>query len=60
VHKAAEETGRPAQDIGKVSDGAQATGAASSQVLTLAQSLAADGGRLRRELDKFLMTVRAA
>ncbi len=60
VHKVAEETTRSAEDIAKVSDGARATGAASSQVLTLAKTLSSDGGRLKRELDRFLESVRAA
>jgi methyl-accepting chemotaxis protein len=60
VHKAAQETKRSVSDIGKMSDGVRATGSASAQVLSLAKSLSADGGRLKRELDRFLESVRAA
>ncbi|MBV9565604.1 MAG: globin-coupled sensor protein [Bradyrhizobium sp.] len=49
-----------AQNIGEVSQGANATGAASSQVLSSARSLSKESSRLRLELDKFLRTVRAA
>jgi hypothetical protein len=43
-----------------VSRGAAETGAASSQVLNAAQSLANESNRLKLEMSKFLATVRAA
>jgi hypothetical protein len=36
------------------------TGSASSQVLSAAQTLSADSGRLKTEVSKFLTNVRAA
>jgi methyl-accepting chemotaxis protein len=43
-----------------VNRGAAETGAASSQVLTSARSLASESNRLKLEMTKFLETVRAA
>jgi len=43
-----------------VNRGSSATGSASSQVLSSAQSLAGQSGHLRQEVEKFLTTVRAA
>jgi hypothetical protein len=40
--------------------GAGETGSASSQVLSSAQTLSNDNGRLKTELEKFLATARAA
>jgi methyl-accepting chemotaxis protein len=44
----------------EVNKGASETGSASSQVLASAQSLSADGQRLKTEVDRFLSRVRAA
>ena len=44
----------------EVQSGATETGAASSQVLTSAKALAADGQRLKQEVELFLTRVRAA
>ncbi|HEY2134474.1 MAG TPA: HAMP domain-containing methyl-accepting chemotaxis protein [Xanthobacteraceae bacterium] len=60
VQQAAEGTTLVAANITDVNRGAAETGAASSQVLSSAQSLANEGNRLRLEVDKFLLTVRAA
>jgi len=43
-----------------VQRGAGETGTASSQVLSSAQSLSSDSGRLKQEVGKFLNSVRAA
>jgi len=40
--------------------GASETGSASSQVLSAAQTLSDDSGRLKAEVGKFLSSVRAA
>jgi methyl-accepting chemotaxis protein len=53
-------TQQVASNVIDVQRGAGETGAASSQVLTSAQSLSSESGRLRREVGKFLETVRAA
>ena len=45
---------------GDVSEGANATGAASAQVLSSAHSLSQQSSRLKQELQKFLQDVRAA
>jgi methyl-accepting chemotaxis protein len=47
-------------NITDVQRGATETGSASSQVLTAAQTLSADSGRLKSEVSKFLSNVRAA
>jgi methyl-accepting chemotaxis protein len=60
VQQAAAGTAQVAGNISKVSDGAARTGTASSDVLSAAQSLAEQSGRLKTEVDKFLATVRAA
>jgi len=49
-----------ASNIAAVSDGAKETRTASSQVFTSAQALASQSGHLKREVEKFLATVRAA
>ena len=46
--------------IGEVNEGAGETGSASAQVLASAQSLAQESTQLKIEVDKFLITVRAA
>ncbi len=43
-----------------VQRGASETGLASSQVLSAAQSLSSNSNRLKREVGKFLNTVRAS
>ncbi|MBC7577176.1 MAG: MCP four helix bundle domain-containing protein [Tardiphaga sp.] len=60
VQNSAELSGRVASEITEVSRGASETGAASSQVLSAAQSLSVESTRLKIEVDKFLATVRAA
>jgi methyl-accepting chemotaxis protein len=60
VQEAAKGTAEVASNITDVNRGAGETGAASSQVLASARSLAKEGGLLRIEVDKFLVTVRAA
>ncbi|MEJ8474540.1 methyl-accepting chemotaxis protein [Roseibium algae] len=59
IHQAAQETERVANNIGNVTLGAQETGSAADQMLNSAQSLSGESGRLRSEVDKFLITVRA-
>jgi methyl-accepting chemotaxis protein len=60
VQQAAQGTTQVASNIVEVTNGASATGSASSQVLASARSLSQEGDRLRAEVDKFLVTVRAA
>jgi methyl-accepting chemotaxis protein len=60
VQQAAEGTTQVASNIASVSRGAAETGSASSQVLSSAQSLANESNRLKLEMGKFLVTVRAA
>ena len=60
VQEVAGGTARVAGNIGEVSQGANATGAASSQVLASAHSLSRESDHLKDELDKFLRKVRAA
>ena len=43
-----------------VQQGSSQTGTASSQVLSAAQSLSSESGRLKTEMEKFLDKVRAA
>jgi methyl-accepting chemotaxis protein len=57
---AAQGTAQVAVNITDVNRGASETGSASSRVLASAQSLAGESGRLKREVDNFLDTVRAA
>ncbi len=49
-----------ASNATEVNRGAGETGAASSQVLSSAQSLSKESTRLKREVDEFLSNVRAA
>jgi methyl-accepting chemotaxis protein len=58
--QAAEGTTEVAANITDVNRGAGETGSASAQVLASAQSLSHESGHLKAEVDKFLMTVRAA
>jgi len=59
VQHAAVGTSQVATNIGNVSQGASATGSASVQVLTSARSLSSESDNLRREVERFLATVRA-
>jgi methyl-accepting chemotaxis protein len=60
VQQAAHGTQQVSANIVDVRQGASQTGSASGQVLTAAQSLSGESERLRREVTKFLDTVRAA
>ncbi len=60
VQQAAQGTQQVSSNITDVQRGASETGSASSQVLSAAQTLSADSGRLRSEVSKFLNSVRAA
>jgi methyl-accepting chemotaxis protein len=59
VQEAAKGTTEVASNITQVNRGAAETGSASAQVLSAARSLASDGNRLKLEVDKFLLSVRA-
>ena len=58
--QAARGTQQVSSNISDVQRGAGETGAASSQVLSAAQSLSGDSHRLKLEVGKFLDSVRAA
>ncbi len=60
VQQAAQGTQQVSANITDVQRGASETGTASSQVLSAAQSLSGDSGRLKLEVGKFLESVRAA
>ena len=60
VQQAAHGTQQVSANIADVQRGASETGSASSQVLAAAQSLSGDSSRLKREVGKFLDSVRAA
>jgi methyl-accepting chemotaxis protein len=60
VQQAAQGTQQVSSNITDVQRGATETGSASSQVLSAAQTLSADSGRLKSEVSKFLTDVRAA
>jgi len=60
VGAAARGTAEVATNITEVNRGAGETGSASARVLSSAQSLSRESGRLKVEVDKFLQTVRAA
>jgi methyl-accepting chemotaxis protein len=60
VQQAAQGTAQVAHNITDVNRGASETGSASSQVLASAQSLSNESDHLKREVEQFLMTVRAA
>jgi methyl-accepting chemotaxis protein len=60
VQQAATGTQQVSANITDVQRGAAETGSASSQVLSAAQSLSTDSGRLRSEVSKFVASVRAA
>ena len=60
VQQAAQGTQQVSSNITDVQRGATDTGSASSQMLSAAQTLSADSGRLEAEVAKFLNEVRAA
>ena len=60
VQQAADGTQQVSASVVDVQRGATATGSASSQVLSAAQSLASGSDRLKREVANFLQSVRAA
>jgi methyl-accepting chemotaxis protein len=60
VQQAAKGTQQVSANITDVQRGASETGSASAQVLSAAQSLSGESGRLRHEVDRFLNSVRAA
>jgi methyl-accepting chemotaxis protein len=60
VQQAAQGTQQVSANITDVQRGASETGSASSQVLSAAQMLSGDSGRLKAEVSKFLTSVRAA
>jgi methyl-accepting chemotaxis protein len=60
VGEAAKGTQQVAGNITDVNRGAGETGSASAQVLSSAQSLSHESNHLKAEVDRFLMTVRAA
>ena len=60
VQQAAQGTQQVSVNIADVQRGASETGSASSQVLTAAKSLSSESSRLKREVSKFLSSVRAA
>jgi len=60
VQQAAHGTQQVSSNITDVQRGASETGAASSQVLSAAQSLSGESNRLKLEVGKFLNSVRAA
>jgi methyl-accepting chemotaxis protein len=60
VQEAAQGTSHVAGNIVEVNRGAGETGSASSEVLTSARELSRQGNHLKLEVDKFLLTVRAA
>jgi methyl-accepting chemotaxis protein len=60
VQQAAQGTQQVSSNITDVQRGATDTGSASSEVLSAAQTLSTDSGRLKTEVAKFLTAVRAA
>ena len=60
VQQAAQGTQQVSSNITDVQRGATETGTASSQVLSAAQMLSNDSGRLKNEVSRFLTNVRAA
>jgi methyl-accepting chemotaxis protein len=60
VQQAADGTQQVSANIADVQRGASETGSASAQVLTAAKSLSGESDRLKREVGKFLGSVRAA
>jgi methyl-accepting chemotaxis protein len=60
VQRAAHGTSQVAVTIGDVNRSAGDTGSASTQVLASAKALSEEGNKLKREVERFLATVRAA
>jgi methyl-accepting chemotaxis protein len=60
IRDAAAGTSEVASGITKVTEGANETGAASSEMLTSARSLAQESTRLRDEVGRFLQSIKAA
>ena len=60
ILQAARGTSQVADNVGELSRGADETGTASTQVLGSAQSLAQESRRLKIEVEKFVVMVRAA
>ncbi|OYU89043.1 MAG: methyl-accepting chemotaxis protein [Bradyrhizobiaceae bacterium PARB1] len=60
IQQAAQGTMQVSSSVAEVQHGASETGTAASQVLSAAQSLSQDSTRLKQEVGRFLMTVRAA
>jgi methyl-accepting chemotaxis protein len=60
VQRVAQGTHEAAADIMQVNRGATETGSASEEVLNSAKSLSTESARLRAELDRFMMNIRAA
>jgi methyl-accepting chemotaxis protein len=60
VQQSAQLSTQVASEVQEVSRGSSETSSASGQVLTAAQSLAGESDHLKREVEKFLDTVRAA
>ena len=60
VDNAARSTEQVAANIGDVNRAAVESGTAAERVFASAHLLATEGGKLKREVDKFLATVRAA
>ena len=60
IHQAAQGTSNVTANLADVQRGTNDTGAASTQVLSAAQSLSRESSRLKLEVSKFLSTVRAA
>lgn len=60
VQSVAHGTQQVAGNISEVNRGATETGAASEQVLNSAQTLSSESSRLRAELDRFMLNIRAA
>jgi methyl-accepting chemotaxis protein len=60
VQRAAQGTGEVSETIGAINQSAGETGAAAAQVLSAASELSVQSEQLREEVDKFLVTVRAA
>jgi len=60
IQQAAQGTELVSSNISDVQRGASETGSASTQVLSAAQSLSLESNRLKQQVDRFLVTVRAA
>jgi methyl-accepting chemotaxis protein len=60
IQQAAQGTELVSSNISDVQRGATETGSASTQVLSAAQSLSLESNRLKQQVDRFLVTVRAA